>query len=90
LAFLANAPDGGTLRAMETDALLESHSAMGESELMSDHHVVVRLASGSNSCVRCPFRLRVHSLAIPGITIEPYVIEHGRPFTGIKRPKGYG
>jgi hypothetical protein len=24
-----------------------------------------------------------------GVTIEPYVIEHGRPFTGIKRPKGY-
>jgi hypothetical protein len=24
-----------------------------------------------------------------GITIDPYVIEHGRPFTGIKRPKGY-
>jgi hypothetical protein len=24
-----------------------------------------------------------------GVTIEPYVIEHGQPFTGIKRPKGY-
>jgi hypothetical protein len=24
-----------------------------------------------------------------GITIEPYVIKHGRPFAGIKRPKGY-
>jgi hypothetical protein len=25
-----------------------------------------------------------------GITIEPYVIEHGRPFVGIKRPRRYG
>jgi hypothetical protein len=24
-----------------------------------------------------------------GITIQPHVIEHGRPFAGIKRPKGY-
>ncbi len=24
-----------------------------------------------------------------GVTIEPYVIEHGRPFTGVRRPKGY-
>jgi hypothetical protein len=24
-----------------------------------------------------------------GTTIQPYVIEHGRPFTGIKLPKGY-